>query len=105
MWGECKKCKKNLICHKPVGYSLGFCENDFEPKEDKLLESSLSVMQWKQLSSTKWEAEGKLGKFRIERCGGKFWSHYASKDTAFKLPPTVKLGDAKAMCEDNINWE
>ena len=105
MWVECRKCAKNLSCHKPIGYRFGGCNVDYEPKEVKLPDNPVAVMQWKQLSSTQWEAKGKLGKFLIERSGGKFWSRYASADTAFKLPPKLKLNDAKSMCEDNINWE
>ena len=104
MYGKCKNCVKQLNCHKPTGYKFGFCETDFEPKE-KPSEPADIGMEWKQLSSTVWEAEGKYGKFRIERSCNKFWSHYASSDTAFKLPPKSKLTDAKQMCEDNEYWE
>lgn len=82
--------------------------------EEELLNGSNSMialtdekdsMQWKQLSLTIWEAVGKYGKFRIEHSRGKFWSHYASNDTAFKMPPKAELSEAKAMRERNTNWE
>ena len=104
MYGKCKDCAKMMICWKPVGVRFGFCETDFVPKE-KPQPPSVDGMQWKALSSTVWEAEGKFGKFRIERAKGKFWSRYASADTAFKMPPKAKLSEAKEMCENNDYWE
>ena len=35
-----------------------------------LVEANRPVMEWKQLSSTVWEAVGRYGKFRIERSRG-----------------------------------
>lgn len=70
-----------------------------------LQEKERFSMVWKQLSSTKWEAVGKYGKFLIERGGGKFWSCYASEDTLQKLHPTNKLSEAKDRCERHPNWE
>lgn len=70
-----------------------------------LQEQERVSMAWKQLSSTEWEAEGRFGKFRIERRRGKFWSMFASEDTAFNLPPVAKLATAKEMCQDNGYWE
>lgn len=62
-------------------------------------------MQWKQLSSTVWEAVGRDGKFRIERSRGKFWAHYASEDVNKRFPPKDKLVDVKDMCERDEYWE
>ncbi len=105
MYGKCKECAKQYSCHKPTGYKFGFCETDFEPKDKPVIKPSGKGMGWKQLTSTKWEAAGRLGKFIIERSRGKFWSHYASEDVAFKMPPKSKLSEAKGMCENNEYWE
>lgn len=105
MYGKCKDCAKYASCHKPVGYRFGFCETDFEPKEKPSTDSEAAGMQWKKVSSSTWEAEGKFGKFRIERFRGKFWSRYASEDTAFNLRPKDTLNEAKSQCEDNDYWE
>lgn len=70
-----------------------------------LKEKERSLMQWKQLSSTEWEAVGKYGKFRIERARGKYWSFYASEDTLHRLRPTDKLSEAKDKCERHSCWE
>lgn len=104
MYGKCKNCAKQLSCHKPTGYNFGFCETDFEPKE-RPQDRTTNGMQWKQLSSTIWEAEGKYGKFRIERSRGLFWSCYSSEDCLQKFRPKQKLSEAKDFCERNENWE
>ncbi len=65
-----------------------------------------SAMEWKQISSTEWEAVGKYGKFRIERNRGKYWSFYASEDAPqHNLRPTDKLSEAKDKCERHSCWE
>lgn len=104
MYGKCKDCKKQMSCHKPMGYKFGFCETDFEPKE-KAEAVCLDGMSWKQVSSSEWEAIGKYGVFKIERSGREFWASYASEDTSFRMPPKRKLSAAKEMCENNDNWE
>ncbi|MDE6442366.1 MAG: hypothetical protein K2L12_06425 [Clostridia bacterium] len=71
----------------------------------ELKEKESFSMQWKQLSSSVWEAVGKYGKFRIERSRGKFWSFYASEDTVHNLRPTDKLSEAKDKCERHSCWE
>lgn len=70
-----------------------------------LKEEEKTSMQWKQLSSSEWEAVGKYGKFRIERARGKFWSFYASEDASYSLRPTDKLSEAKDKCERHSCWE
>ena len=105
MYGKCKDCAKQMSCWKPVGVRFGFCETDFEPKVKPQVPSSGSGMKWKQLSSSVWEAEGKYGKFRIERSRGLFWALYASEDTLQKFRPKQKLSEAKDFCERNENWE
>ena len=62
-------------------------------------------MKWKQVSSTLWIAEGRRGKFRIERNKGKFWARYESADKNFSMPPQSKLSEAKEICSDNLYWE
>ena len=105
MYGKCKDCAKLFSCHKSVGYKFGFCETDFEPKEKPQATSAGGGMKWKQLSSTVWEADGKYGKFRIERSRGLFWPRYSSDDTLQKFRPKQKLSKAKDFCERNENWE
>ena len=82
-------------------------ENELAGGSDRLsdLQEEHFSMAWKQVSSTKWEAVGKFGKFSIERSRGKFWSCYASKDTLHKLHPTNKLSEAKDKCERHPCWE
>lgn len=105
MYGKCKNCARLFSCPRPRNLKFGFCETDFEPKEKAGQPKLRKGMQWKQISSTEWEAEGEDGKFRIERSRGKFWARYASNDTAFKMPPKDKLSQAKEMCENNDYWE
>ncbi len=105
MYGKCKNCAKQMSCHKPTGYNFGFCETDFEPKERPQEQSAQVGMTWKQLSSTVWEAEGKYGKFRIERSRGLFWAVYASEDFLQKYRPKQKLSEAKDFCERSTYWE
>lgn len=107
MWGECKYCKKNLSCRKPVGWSLGFCENDFEPKEEKSAAKSSAVMRWVKTGNRRWEAVGKKGKFVIEQCMNTFWGRYLPNDgiKPFNMFPREKLSEAKALCEKNFYWE
>lgn len=105
MYGRCSNCVKNLSCFKPSGMRFGFCETDFEPKEKPQEASDGGGMKWKQLSSTVWEAEGKYGKFRIERSRGLFWVLYASDGPIQKFRPKKKLSEAKDFCERNENWE
>lgn len=63
-------------------------------------------MKWNKVSNRRWEAVGKTGMFIIEQSGKLFWSRYVSVvGKAFKLVPTQKLRDAKAMCQDNYYWE
>lgn len=62
-------------------------------------------MQWKQLSSSVWEAEGRDGKFRIEHSKGKFWAVYASESAPIKFRPKDKLSEAKDFCERSTYWE
>lgn len=103
MYGKCAKCNKLFSCNKPMKLKFGFCETDFEPKEQAA--EPLKGMQWKQLSSTEWEAEGRFGKFRIERSRGKFWASYAYEDGRINFRPKSKLSEAKDFCERNENWE
>ena len=70
-----------------------------------LIERKRVTMQWKQLSSTVWEAVGKYGKFRIERSCGKFWAQYASEDTPINFRPKANLSEAKDFCERSPYWE
>lgn len=70
-----------------------------------LVERRADSMQWKQLSSSLWEAVGKCGKFRIERSRGMFWAHYASEDSALKFRPKAKPSEAKDFCERSPYWE
>lgn len=102
MYYACKNCAKSGNCFSAMRLKFGFCETNFTPK-DKPVQGD--GMQWKQLSSTVWEAEGKFGKFRIERSGGRFWARYSSNDTAFKMPPRAKLSEVKDFCERNEYWE
>ena len=103
MYYSCKNCVKSGTCFKPMRFKFGFCETDFEPIPKKPVGSD--GMKWTQISSNEWEARGKFGVFNVKRAKGKWWAHYASADTAFKMPPKGKLIEAKEMCEDNANWE
>lgn len=102
MYYACKNCAKSGNCFSAMRLKFGFCEKDFTPKNEPV---PLVGMQWKQLSSTSWEAVGRFGKFLIERSGGKFWARYSSSDTAFKMPPRSRLSEAKDFCERNEYWE
>lgn len=101
MYGKCKNCARLFSCPRPRNLKFGFCETDFEPKQKAEQPAPRKGMQWKQLSSSVWEAEGEDGK----RSRGKFWARCASSDTAFKMPPKDKLSGAKEMCENNDYWE
>ena len=105
MYGKCKDCAKLMSCNNTRSFKFGFCETDFEPREKPQLQSNAKGMTWVQLSSSAWEAVGSDGKFRIERSKGKFWPKYASRDTAFNLPPRSSLSEAKELCQDNLHWE
>lgn len=107
MWGECKHCKKNLSCSKPVGWSLGFCENDFESKEGKPAVKKTAGMRWTKTANRKWVAEGIKGMFVVEQCGNTFWARYLPNDgiKPFNMFPRQKLSEAKALCEANFYWE
>lgn len=106
MYGKCKNCARLFSCPRPRNLKFGFCETDFEPKEKAEQPKPRKGMQWKQLSSSVWEAEGEDGKFRIERFRGRFWARYGSERYApFNMPPKDKLSGAKEMCENNDYWE
>lgn len=106
MYYSCKNCAKSGNCFSALRFKFGFCEKDFKPKEKpETCAGQGRSMQWRQLSSSSWEAAGRFGKFLIERSRGKFWARYSSSDTAFKMPPKVKLIEAKNMCENNEYWE
>ena len=62
-------------------------------------------MKWVPNKSIEWVAEGKDGKFVIERSCGMFWARYCCDSFSFKMPPKLKLSEAKSMCDNNEYWE
>jgi hypothetical protein len=62
-------------------------------------------MKWQKTANRRWEAVGECGKFIIEQSGRLFWARYCSNHKTFKMPPRLKLSEAKAICEDNSYWE
>lgn len=85
----------------PNGSRMEFYDKVF----NVVVKDVFAGMQWKQPKSSEWVAEGKDGKFVIERSRGKFWARYCSEDCTFKMPPKSKLSEAKEMCENNVYWE
>ena len=112
MYGQCKNCSKLFSCQQSRKWSCGFCETNFEPKPKPQAKSTAPTaptkhMQWVQKKSTQWEAVGADGAFYIERSRGLFWGRYSSEKNgkSFKMKPTKKLSEAKALCEENFYWE
>ncbi len=62
-------------------------------------------MKWEHTSNRVWRAIGREGSFLISQCNQLFWSQYISRGKSFKMPPKMKLSEAKTMCEDNEYWE
>lgn len=64
-------------------------------------------MKWEKIANRVWKATGKYGVFFIEQSGKVFWGRYVSKCecTSFKMPPKLKLSEAKKQCEENYYWE
>ena len=96
-----------VVVKLPQGLSYEYYDKVFNliVKEVEDIKAASAGMSWAQPKSTMWVAEGKGGKFVIERSRGKFWAHYFSEDCAFKMPPKSKLSEAKEMCENNDYWE
>lgn len=63
-------------------------------------------MEWKQLKSGEWIAEGKDGKFYLYKSGRQWTGYYSSysREKFFRMPfGSLKL--IKKKCEENYYWE
>lgn len=63
------------------------------------------TMRWVKKGSCQ-VAQGKIGRFVIEKSwGGMYRAYYFSDYQTFTLPPKKSIKDLKAMCEKNHHWE
>lgn len=64
-------------------------------------------MKFKKIKSTLHQARGDRGIFQITKSCGRWWGRYygLKNDKNFRMPPMIKLKDAKQICEENEYWE
>ncbi len=61
-------------------------------------------MKWEKVNN-KQVAQGKFGKFVIERGSGFYWAKYYSPGKNFTLPQHRSIKELKEKCQSNHYWE